>query len=96
MGVESVAHQEGRLFNTVNSNTASWRYEYSISHHTSALLGNHLGNTGLTFTDKTPDGIIKVEDGEVLEEAQYYPFGLVMESPWMNDAAALFAFVGVR
>ena len=80
--MESVAHQEGRLFNTVNSNSgASWRYEYSIS--------DHLGNTRLTFADKTPDGIIKVEDGEVLEEAHYYPFGLAMEGPWMNDAAAL-------
>jgi RHS repeat-associated protein len=81
--MESVAHQEGRLFNTVNSTVnASWRYEYSIS--------DHLGNTRLTFTDKaTADGIIKVEDGEVLEEAHYYPFGLAMEGPWMNDAAAL-------
>ena len=80
--IESVAHQEGRLFRSGGSNSSPvWRYEYSIS--------DHLGNTRLTFADKTPDGIIKVEDGEVLEEAHYYPFGLAMEGPWMNDAAAL-------
>ena len=80
--IESVVHQEGRLFRSGGSNSSPvWRYEYSIS--------DHLGNTRLTFADKTPDGIIKVEDGEVLEEAHYYPFGLAMEGPWMNDAAAL-------
>lgn len=80
--IESVSHQEGRLFRTSGSSSNPvWRYEYSIS--------DHLGNTRLTFADKTPDGIIKIEDGEVLEEAHYYPFGLAMEGPWINDAAAL-------
>lgn len=80
--IESVSHQEGRLFRTSGSSSNPvWRYEYSIS--------DHLGNTRLTFADKTPDGVIKIEDGEVLEEAHYYPFGLAMEGPWINDAAAL-------
>jgi RHS repeat-associated protein len=79
--LESVAHQEGRLFVTGGTNSSPvWRYEYHIS--------DHLGNTRLTFTDKIADGIIKFSDGEVLEESHYYPFGLAMDGPWLNDLTA--------
>jgi hypothetical protein len=50
LSLESIAHGEGRVFNT-NTGTASadaLRYEYSIK--------DHLGNARLTFTDKNSDG----------------------------------------
>jgi RHS repeat-associated protein len=77
--LEAIYHPEGRVFNT----GSSLRYEYSIR--------DHLGNTRLTFTDKNNDGTVNVTNSattnEILQENHYYPFGLNMEGPWMNDAA---------
>ncbi len=78
-GIESIYHLEGRLFN----NSGTYRYEYAI--------GDHLGNTRMTFTDKNGNGSIDVSNtstNEVLQENHYYPFGLNFEGPWMNDNVA--------
>lgn len=84
LSLESIAHGEGRVFNANVGTTSAdaLRYEYSIR--------DHLGNTRLTFTDKSSDGKVDLITGvnnEVLQENHYYPFGLVMNGPWMNDAA---------
>jgi RHS repeat-associated protein len=82
LSLESIGHGEGRVFNTNTGTTSAdaLRYEYSIK--------DHLGNTRLTFTDKNSDGKVDITTtGEVLQENHYYPFGLAMSGPWMNDAA---------
>ncbi len=84
LSLESIGHREGRIFNTNTGTTSAdaLRYEYNIK--------DHLGNTRLTFTDKNGNGIVDVTSGtdnEVLQENHYYPFGLAMSGPWMNDAA---------
>ncbi len=76
--MEAVYHSEGRVYN----NGGTLRYEYSIR--------DHLGNTRLTFTDKNANGVVDVTNtsaNEILQENHFYPFGLDMTGPWMNDAA---------
>ncbi|MBK7939720.1 MAG: hypothetical protein IPJ82_22700 [Lewinellaceae bacterium] len=75
--LEAVYHAEGRVYN----NSGTLRYEYSIR--------DHLGNTRLTFTDKNANGVVDVTNtsaNEILQENHFYPFGLDMAGPWMNDA----------
>ncbi len=75
--LEAVYHSEGRVYN----NGGTLRYEYSIR--------DHLGNTRLTFTDKNANGVVDVTNtsaNEILQENHFYPFGLDMAGPWMNDA----------
>jgi len=76
--MEAVYHAEGRVYN----NGGTLRYEYSIR--------DHLGNTRLTFTDKNANGVVDVTStsaNEILQENHFYPFGLDVAGPWMNDAA---------
>ena len=76
--LEAVYHAEGRVYN----NGGTLRYEYAIR--------DHLGNTRLTFTDKNGNGVVDVTNtasNEILQENHFYPFGLDMAGPWMNDAA---------
>jgi len=86
LSLESMAHAEGRVYNT-NVGTSSadaLRYEYAIR--------DHLGNTRLMFTDKNNNGLVEVSSGssnELLQETHYYPFGMELNGPWSNDAAAL-------
>jgi RHS repeat-associated protein len=88
LSLESIYHAEGRVFNTTTGTTSepNLRYEYAIR--------DHLGNTRLTFTDKNGDGKIDISisptnpTNEVLQENHYYPFGMVMQGPWMDDVAA--------
>ena len=82
LSLESINHAEGRVFNTNTGTTSAdaLRYEYAIQ--------DHLGNTRLTFTDKNGNGVVDVTNtgaNEVLQENHYYPFGLAMNGPWMND-----------
>jgi len=58
--VEAVYHEEGRA--TPQSGGA-WQYEYSLK--------DHLGNTRVIFSDTNNDGV-----PEVMQEADYYPFGM--------------------
>lgn len=76
---ESIYHSEGRVYNTSSTSTPAWRYEYAIR--------DHLGNTRLMFADQgtTPDGVIS--SSEILQENHYYPFGMNMEGPWLNNVA---------
>lgn len=50
--------------------TAEFQYQYTLS--------DHLGNVRLTFTDENEDGLIDTNPtaGEILQEDQFYPFGL--------------------
>ncbi|NUO03198.1 MAG: RHS repeat-associated core domain-containing protein, partial [Saprospiraceae bacterium] len=84
--LESIAHPEGRVFNTnvtASSTTEVLRYEYSIR--------DHLGNVRISYTDKNANGKVDVTNNsttnEILQENHYYPFGMNMEGPWINDAA---------
>ena len=74
--VEAIYSGVGRAFNTASSGQA-YRYEY--------YLKDHLGNIRLSFTDKNNDGLIN-NQGEILQENQYYPFGMVQHGSWYDDA----------
>ena len=84
--LETVFHAEGRVYNTnvgTGNTTPAFRYEYAIR--------DHLGNTRILFTDKNNNGVLNVTagtDNEIIQENQYYPFGMNQEGAWMNDAAA--------
>ena len=74
--VEAIYTGVGRAFNTASSGQA-YRYEY--------YLLDHLGNISLSFTDKNNDGLIN-NQGEILQENQYYPFGMGQHGSWYDDA----------
>ena len=74
--VDAIYSGVGRAFNTASSGQA-YRYEY--------YLKDHLGNIRLSFTDKNNDGRIN-NQGEILQENQYYPFGMVQHGSWYDDA----------
>ena len=46
--------------------------------------GINIANTHITFADINGDGSIQVP-GEILQENHYYPFGMSIGGPWMND-----------
>jgi len=73
--IESIGHSEGRVFYT---NGANPRYEYTIS--------DHLGNARVMYSDLNNDGEIQTPE-EILWEGHYYPFGMEMKGPWMDQAA---------
>jgi RHS repeat-associated protein len=81
--LEAIYHPEGRIYNTnitnLASSTIALRHEFCIK--------DHLGNTRITFADKNSNGQVDLP-GEILQENHYYPFGMNMNGPWMNDAAA--------
>ncbi len=46
----------------------------------------------MTFTDKNGNGIIEQDNdpavSEILQENHYYPFGMAMNGPWVQNAQA--------
>jgi RHS repeat-associated protein len=81
--LEAIYHPEGRIYNTnitdLTNTAIALRHEFCIK--------DHLGNTRITFADKNSNGQVDLP-GEILQENHYYPFGMNMNGPWMNDAAA--------
>ncbi len=90
--MEAIYHSEGRVaFEGKNS-----KYEYNLK--------DHLGNTRVVFSDLNKDGCIQpfsedcgavpnFPDGsfaysEILQENNYYPFGMQMEGPWQEVISA--------
>ena len=61
------------------------RYKYALK--------DHLGNARLTFTDKNANSLVDMTNlgstNEIIQESNYYPFGLDMPGIWMNDGGAL-------
>ncbi|MCI5056995.1 MAG: RHS repeat-associated core domain-containing protein, partial [Flavobacteriales bacterium] len=74
--LEAIYFSEGRVLN----NNGNWQYEYAIK--------DHLGNTRVTFSDLDANGTIERENGEVLQENHYYPFGMQMSGPWQQVIGA--------
>ena len=84
----SASHAEGRIL--IEDGAA--RYHYAIA--------DHLGNTRLVYTDVNGDGSLQLP-GDIVEEHHYYPFGMKMEGPWMNntattDEASEFGYNGIE
>ena len=84
----SASHAEGRIL--IEDGAA--RYHYAI--------GDHLGNTRLVYTDMNGDGSLQLPD-DIVEEHHYYPFGMKMGGPWMNntattDGASEFGYNGIE
>lgn len=76
--IEAIYHSEGRVY----YEDGVGRYEYNLT--------DHLGNVRLSFTDRDGNGIVEATDdpetNEILSETHYYPFGMNMEGPWMQNA----------
>jgi RHS repeat-associated protein len=47
---------------------------------------DHLGNTRVSYQDKNNDGTITITNNEILEESNYYPFGLKHNGYNSNNA----------
>ena len=71
--LQRIAHTEGSLS---RQDDDKFLQEY--------VLRDHLGNTRVTFTDADNDGVVNEKD--IKQINNYYPFGLNMEGNW-NGAA---------
>jgi len=84
--INSIYHAEGRFFNTDTWDAPIFRTEYTIK--------DHLGNGRIYFADLEDDGKIDVNNNtsvylnDILQENQYYPFGMAHEGPWLFNASA--------
>ncbi|MCI5059262.1 MAG: RHS repeat-associated core domain-containing protein [Flavobacteriales bacterium] len=70
--IEAIYFTEGRAVPAKDD----WAYEYGIK--------DHLGNTRITFSDLDGNGVIEKDQGEVLQENHYYPFGMTMKGSWQQ------------
>ncbi len=70
---ESLYADGGRITDA----SGDFRAEYVIS--------DHLGNGRVWFADLNEDGKIRCDHSEILQEENYYPFGMAQEGIWQND-----------
>ena len=73
--LNTVQHEEGRVY----LGGGSQRYDY--------VLSDHLGNSRLLYSDLNDNGIPEVPN-EIISETHYYPFGMPMTGPWMENTGA--------
>jgi RHS repeat-associated protein len=75
--LEAIYHAEGRTY----FENGTSRQEFNLS--------DHLGNSRLTYSDLDGNGRIDMttdpETNEVLNEQNYYPFGMEMAGNWLED-----------
>ena len=68
------------------------RFQYYLHDHSSTLLTTGLGNTRAVISDLNDDGVLDLESStdpsELLSIHNYYPFGMEMQGPWMQDHPA--------
>lgn len=76
--LEAIYHAEGRTY----FENGTSRQEFNLS--------DHLGNRRVTYSDLNGNGHIDMttdpETNEVLDEKNYYPFGMEMVGNWLEDA----------
>ena len=57
---------------------------------------DHLGNVVLAYADLDGDGVVRVAQGEVLEESRYYPYGMKVAGYGAGRADLPFAYNGAE
>ena len=72
--------QEGRIW----KNGSTYQYQYFIK--------DHLGNTRIMFADADNNG--SVTTGEVLQQADYYPFGMMHNNASRSDGTQKYLYNG--
>ena len=77
--IEAVYHDSGRLGFEIG--TLIPREEFSLT--------DHLGNTRILFSDLNGNGTVDLTQDpattEILQENHYYPYGMRMSGPWIED-----------
>jgi len=79
----AILFEKGTIVPDATTSTG-WRYKISVR--------DHLGNTRAVISDLNDDGVLDLESStdpsELLSIHNYYPFGMEMQGPWMQDHPA--------